>query len=167
MQEVVTGVGAAAAAWLALYFVGKPVAALQQQRIAALQTAERYYAVNPAEPDSAEAVKALFEAGVAVRTYDRAWSTATRLWCWACGYDLDLASRCLFGLSEGPRGEMEIPLEARRNTLNALYVALAADKHLSRETVAAIKDMVAQTKAAHRNKASADATSAPASTETT
>ena len=80
-----------------------------------------------------------------------------RLWCWVWGYDLDLAAQCLFGLSEGPRGEMMIPIEARRNTLTALYVALGAHKHLPPETVDAVKAMVAQTKAANRNRASAPA----------
>ncbi len=150
MQDVLAGAGAAIAAWVAVYFIGKPVVALQQQRIAALQTAERYYAVDMAatEAERDAAVQALFDAGIALRAYHRGWSTAVRMWCWARGYDLDLATQCLFGLAEGPRGKMTIPLDARRNTLAALYVALGADKHLSRETVAAIRTMIAQTQAA-------------------
>lgn len=150
MQELLAGAGAAVAAWFAMDFVGKPVVALQQQRIAAVQTAERYAAVDAdaAEAERDAAVKALFEAGVALRAYHRGWSTAVRMWCWARGYDLDLAAQCLFGLAEGPRGNIGIPPEARRNTLAALYVALGADKHLSREDVAAIRTMIAQTRAA-------------------
>ncbi|MCG6203144.1 hypothetical protein LPW26_00715 [Rhodopseudomonas sp. HC1] len=150
MHELVASAGAAVAAWFAVYFIGKPVVALQRQRIAALQVAERYYAVDPGS-DEAErdaAVKALFESGIVIRSYDRGWSTAVRLWCWAWGYDLDLAAQALFGLAESARGTTLFPPDARRNTLNALYVALGAHKHLPRETVDAIKTMIAQTKAA-------------------
>lgn len=158
MQELLAGAGAAIAAWVAMYFVGKPVVALQQQRIAALQTAERCYAVDIDAPEAERdaAVQALFDAGITLRAYHRGWSTAVRMWCWARGYDLDLAAQCLFGLAEGPRGKMRIPLDARRNTLAALYVALGADKHLSRETVAAIRAMITQTQAAAHTAAPAE-----------
>ena len=135
MQELLASAGAAIAAWFAVYFIGKPVVALQQQRIAA---------------------KALFEAGVALRAYHRGWSTAVRMWNWAWGYDLDLATQCLFGLAEGARSDAPTSPDARRNTLNALYIALAAHKHLPRETVDAIRRMIAQTQTANHDTARAD-----------
>lgn len=157
MQELLAGAGAAIAAWFAVYFIGKPVVALQQQRIAALQAAERYYTVdvsaNEAERDAA--AKALFEAGVALRAYHRGWSTAVRMWSWAWGYDLDLATQCLFGLAEGVRSDKPTSPDARRNTLHALYIALAAHKHLPRETVAAIRRMITQTQSANHDTAPA------------
>jgi hypothetical protein len=149
MQDLLASAGAAVAAWFAVYFVGKPVVALQQQRIAALRTAERYYAVDASadEAERDEAVKALFESGIALRAYHRGWSTAVRMWCWAWHYDLDLATQALFGLAESARGTVQFPPDARRNTLNALYVALGAHKHLPRETVDAIHAMIAQSRA--------------------
>ncbi|MCP9626149.1 hypothetical protein NML43_03485 [Rhodopseudomonas palustris] len=158
MQELLASAGAAIAAWFAVYFIGKPVVALQQQRIAALQTAERYYAVDisASEPERDAAAKALFEAGVALRAYHRGWSTAVRMWNWAWGYDLDLATQCLFGLAEGARSDAPTSPDARRNTLNALYIALAAHKHLPRETVDAIRRMIAQTQTANHDTARAD-----------
>ena len=71
MQEVITGAGAAVVAWAATYLVGRPIVALQRQRIEVLQTAERYYTVEPSDDDSGVAVKALFEAGVAMRAYEK------------------------------------------------------------------------------------------------
>jgi len=145
-------------AYVAVYFVGKPVVALQRERIAALQAAERYYTVDASasEDERDAAVKALFEAGTTLRAYQRGWSTAVRLWCFVWRYDLDLAAQALFGLAEGPRGKMAIPPEARKNTLNALYVALGAHRHLPPETVDAIQQMIAQTRAAARSAAAAD-----------
>ncbi|ABD08142.1 conserved hypothetical protein [Rhodopseudomonas palustris HaA2] len=162
MQHLLASAGAAVAAWFAVYFIGKPVVALQDRRLEALQTAERYYAVDirASEEVRDAAEKALFEAGLSLRTLQRGWSTAVRLWCWVWGYDLDLAAQALFGLAEGPRGKIAIAPEIRKNTLDALYVALGAHKHLSAEAVQAIRRMIAQTQAAARETSSA---SGPAS----
>ncbi|MBI5130264.1 MAG: hypothetical protein HZA66_12545 [Rhodopseudomonas palustris] len=162
MQDLLASAGVAVAAWFAVYFVGKPVVALQQNRLEALKVAERYYLVdmNASEDERDAALKALFEAGVALRTLHRGWSTAVRMWCWIWRYDLDLAAQALFGLAEGPRGNLVIAPETRKNTLDALYVALGAHKHLSAETVQAIRRMIAQTQAAARETSSA---SGPAS----
>jgi hypothetical protein len=157
MQDLLASAGVAVAAWFAIYFVGKPVVALQENRLAALKVAERYYTVDmsASEDERDVALKALFEVGTALRTLQRGWSTAVRLWCWVWGYDLDLAAQALFGLAEGPRGKIAIAPETRKNTLDALYVALGAHKHLSSETVRAIRRMIAQTQAAARESTSA------------
>ncbi|MFT4278918.1 MAG: hypothetical protein QM576_21440 [Rhodopseudomonas sp.] len=150
-MDFLASVVVAIVAYGAVYFIGKPVVALQAKRIDVLDVAERYSAVDAGAPEDTRdaAVKALFEAGTSLRAYQRGWSTAVRLWCWLWGYDLDLAAQALYGLAEGPRAKMVIPPEARRNTLNALYVALGAAKHLPPETVDAIKRMIAETKAAN------------------
>lgn len=151
-MDLLASAAVAVAAWFAVYFLGKPVVALQDRRLEALQAAERYYAVDAGASEEVRdaAEKALFEAGTALHTLDRGWSTAVRLWCWIWGYDLDLAAQALFGLAEGPRGKIAISPEARRNTRDALYVVLGAHKHLPPETVEAIRGMIAQTKAAAR-----------------
>jgi hypothetical protein len=157
-MDLLASAAVAIAAWFAVYFFGMPVVALQRKRIEALQTAERYSAVDmdASEEQRDAAVKALSEAGTALRAYQRGWSTAVRLWCYAWGYDLDLAAQTLFGLAEGPRGKIMVAPEVRRNTLNALYVALGAHKHLPPETVEAIKRMIAETQAAPRDPGPAD-----------
>jgi hypothetical protein len=154
IQDLIAGAAVAIATWFAMNFLGEPVVALQRQRIETLQIAERYSAVDASESEALRdvAANALLEAGTALRAYQRAWSTAVRLWCWMWGYDLDLAAQILFGLADGPRGKIVISPDARMHTLNALHVALGAHRHMSPETVAAVKRMIAQTKAAGREK---------------
>ncbi|WP_322516465.1 hypothetical protein SR870_02455 [Rhodopseudomonas palustris] len=158
IQELVASAAVAVAAWFVVNFVGKPVVALQKERIAALQTAERYYTVDGGASDEVRdaAEKALFETGTTLRAYQRGWSTAVRLWCWVWGYDLGLAAQAMFGLADSARGTVLFPPDVRKNTLNAIYVALGAHQHLAPETVASIKQMIVQARSAPIAPAHAD-----------
>jgi hypothetical protein len=127
----------AVAAWFAVNFLGKPILAIREKRLEALQFGERYSHVSSRSSDELRdtALKSLHDVGNALLAYSRERSIATRLWCWIFRYDLELAARCLFGLAEGARGEYSIPGEQRKNTLNALYVSLGATWHLSRQEI--------------------------------
>lgn len=162
MQEVLIGAAAAVLTYGAVYFIGKPVVDLQKKRLAALETAEHYFPVDSGADQELrdKAMEALLEAGTALHVLERGWSTAVRLWCWVYKYDLNLAAQILFGLAEGPRGVRVVPPEVRKNTKDALYVALNAYKHLSPETVAAVRDMIAQSRSAPRQTAEASSTEA-------
>jgi hypothetical protein len=168
MQEILTGAAAAVLTYGVVYFIGKPVVKLEQKRLEALQTADHYFPVDAGADQELrdKAMEALLEAGTALHVLERGWSTAVRLWCWVWKYDLNLAAQILFGLAEGPRGVRVVPQEVRKNTKDALYVALNAYKHLSPETVEGVRQMIAQTKAAPRQTVEAESTEA-GSTEAT
>lgn len=155
MQEILIGALAAVLTYGAVYFIGRPVVRLQDKRLAALETAEHYFPVDAGADQELrdKAMEALLEAGTALHVLDRSWSTAVRMWCWIKGYDLNLAAQILYGLAEGPRGVRVVPQEVRKNTKDALYVALAAYKHLSPETIAAVRAMIQQTRSAPRETA--------------
>lgn len=162
MQEILIGAVVAVFTYGVVYFIGKPVVDLQKKRLEALQTAEHYFPVDAGADQELrdKAREALLEAGTALHVLERGWSTAVRLWCWVCKYDLNLAAQILFGLAEGPRGVRVVPQEVRKNTKDALYVALNAYKHLSPETVAAVRQMIALTRSAPRQTTEAENTEA-------
>jgi hypothetical protein len=133
-------------AWLALNFLGRPVLAVREKRLEAIQVADRYSNVSFTSSDElrATAVRSLYDVACALRTYSREASIATRLWCRLMKYDLDLAARCLLGLAEGARGEYRVSEEQRKNTLNALYVSLGAMSHLTRAEIDAVRRVIAE-----------------------
>jgi hypothetical protein len=132
--SIVIGVGA----WFAAKFLGEPILAIRRKRLEALQTAERYSRVSSASSDRLRdtALKALHDVGNALLAYSREGSVAAQAWCYLFRYDLELASRCLFGLAQGPRGECSLDDDQRKLTLNALYVSRGACRHLSSSDVA-------------------------------
>lgn len=156
---VITGVCSLAlggAGWVTLTFLGNPIIALQETRRVALEVAERYAYVGirgdislvidsslvdirprPPSEYQAKARVELCAAGASLRTYVRECAIATRIYCWALGYDLDVAARALLGLAAAVRGECRSDDRgARRLTLHTLFVALGAAHHLSASEIA-------------------------------
>jgi hypothetical protein len=129
------------AGWIVTNFLASPILALQGKRREALEVAERYYRVDSASSDDLRdrALKSLNDVGNALRALSREASLATRLWCKLCGYDLDFAARCLFGLAAGPRGEFAIEARDKEKTLNAFFVSLGAARHLSPEAIKGVR----------------------------
>ena len=149
MTAVIVSPILAIAAWFAVNFLGKPILALREKRLEALQIAERYSHVSISSSDAlrAAALKSLNDVANALRGISREQAASTRMWCWLFGYDLEFASRCLFGLAEGPRGEYSISPVSGKVTLDALFVSLGAMSHLSPDDVAVAKREIATTKA--------------------
>lgn len=141
--SVLTGVGVAALSWVALNFFGKPILTLREKRREALEVAERYAYVGShgsvSDEYRARALAALHDAGNSLRAYVRERSLATRLYCSVLGYDLDFASRAVFGLGEAARGQYRIEERTCRLTLHALFVALGSTHHLSAGEIAAAR----------------------------
>jgi hypothetical protein len=133
--------------WVATNFLGNPILSLQKKRREALGVASRYYHVNHSSTDALRgtASKALNDVGSTLREYSLESSIATRLWCRLRQYNLNLASRCLFGLAECARGESRYDEETRKNTLGALYISLNATRHMTPSEVDTVKRKVAET----------------------
>jgi hypothetical protein len=131
-------------AWIILNFWGKPILALRATRFEALRIAQRYSGVTGSSSDKLRdtALSSLNEIGNSLLAYSRESSLATRLYCYMFGYKLESAARCLFGLSEIPRGEFSISSETRKNTLNALYISLGAAQHLTKIEREKIEQMI-------------------------
>jgi hypothetical protein len=135
----------AAFAWVVLNFLGRPVLAVREKRLEAIQVAERYSNVGIFSSDGLRdtALKSLHDVGTALRAYSREASIATRLYCRLMKYDLNFAARCLFGIAEGARGEFQLSEEQRKNTLNALYISLGATSHLTQAEIDTVRRAIA------------------------
>jgi hypothetical protein len=107
------------AGWATLNFLGKPIVILLERRRTALEVAERYAYVSirgdiilvsdtslsdmrsrPQSEYQTKASEELRAAGTALRTHLRECVVATRIYCWAFGYDLDAAARALLVLAD-------------------------------------------------------------------
>jgi hypothetical protein len=132
------------AAWFGTNFFAKPVLALREKRLEALQIGVRYANVNHTSSNGLRdrALKALHDTANALRALSRERSFAVRVWCRLFKYNLEAASLCLFGLAEGPRGEYLVSSERQKLTLDALFVSLGATHHLSPAEVRAAKDAI-------------------------
>jgi len=109
------------AGWFGTHFVAKPLLAVREKRLEALQIAERYSSVSFASSDEVRdrALRAFNDTASALRAFSRERSFAVQVWCRLFGYDLALASRCLLGLAEGPLGEYQLSSEQRAANTNA------------------------------------------------
>jgi hypothetical protein len=150
MTSIVVSALIAIAAWFALNFFGRPILAIRESRLVALQIGERYSGVGFGSSDGLRdtALKAYNDIGNTLLAYSRERSLATRIWCYLFSYDLEVAARCLFALAEGPRGEFSINDDRRKNTLNALFISLGVKHHLSATELMAVKQMIAEAKKA-------------------
>ncbi len=148
MIAMIASSAAAIAAWFAVNFLGKPILAIREKRLQAIEAADRYFSVSFHSSDELRttALKSLNEIGSTLRAYNREASIATRLWCRIFGYDLELAARCLFGLAEVARGQYSFSEDKRKDTLNALYVSLRATGHLSPQEIEAVHRKIAEAK---------------------
>jgi hypothetical protein len=117
------------AAWFGTNCLAKPVLALREKRLEALEIGERYANVNLTSSDGLRdrALKALHDTANALRALSRERSFAVRVWCRLFKYNLAAASLCLFGLAEGRRGQYVSSSEQRRLTLDALFCFSRSD----------------------------------------
>jgi hypothetical protein len=148
MITVIASSVVAIAAWFAVNFLGKPILALREKRLQAIEVAERYFSVGSHSSDEvcAAARKSLNENGCTLRAYNRESSIATRLWCWLFHYDLEGAARCLFGLAQVAGGHISVFEKMHKDTLNALYVSLGATGHLSPQEIETVNQLITEAK---------------------
>jgi hypothetical protein len=166
------------AGWATLNFLGKPIVILLERRRTALEVAERYAYVSirgdiilvsdtslsdmrsrPQSEYQTKASEELRAAGTALRTHLRECVVATRIYCWAFGYDLDAAARALLVLADAVRGKSD-ERGARRLTLHTLFVALGAAHHLSVSEIATARARLKQWRDSNRDTTRATADNA-------
>jgi len=131
------------AAWIVSNFLGNPILKIRNTRQEAIRIAERNANVGiQASDDRARAAREnLGNIGAELRAHTRAASQLVRLYCHLCGYDLEGASRAMYGLADmvgAPYGDA-----THQNTLDGVYICLNAYSHLTPERVAEVREMIA------------------------
>jgi len=146
LGTLAVGLAAGSAGWFGTNFLGRPVVALRECRLQALQTAERYAHVDNHASDALRqrALSALHDSGNALRAYARERSLATRVASAVWRYDIDYASRALFRLAEAARGQYQYSDDIRRTTLHAVFVSLNATNHLSAQEIETARTEIAR-----------------------
>ena len=151
----VASLSAAGFGWVGLNFFGAPIRELRETRREALKVLERYKYVGirydtvlvndtglvdlrPQHGCKTNAHGALNDVSSSLQTHIREHALATRIYCWALGYDLDFAAQALLTLSEAVQGVHQDP-KARRLTLHTLFVAFGAAHGLSLGEIAAAR----------------------------
>jgi hypothetical protein len=122
---------------LAHNWIGKPISDVRDKRLKALQAAEQNAHVDGHASDDrvTEARAALNEAASGLQ---RRHGWPVRVYCWFFGYDLEAAASCLITL-HSTTGNYRYGDEARQLFVDAIYMFLRADKHLSPERIDEIK----------------------------
>jgi hypothetical protein len=122
---------------LAHNWIGKPISNVRDKRLKALQAAEQNAHVDGHASDDrvTEARAALNEAASGLQ---RRHGWPVRVYCWFFGYDLEAAASCLITL-HSTTGNYRYGDEARQLFVDAIYMFLRADKHLSPERIDEIK----------------------------
>ena len=144
VQTVILSGAAAALAWVATNWVGKPIVDARDKRLAALQAAEQNAFVGGGTSDERRraARAALNEAASALRSISRSqWPV--RLYCWFARYDLEAAAAALVHL-HNITGHDYFNNEQHSFCRDAVYVFLRAHQHLSRERVDEINRELAE-----------------------
>jgi len=126
--------------WFATNWVGKSISDVRDKRIKALQAAEQNAHVDGHASDDrvTEARAALNEAASGLRSISRGHGWPVRVYCWFVGYDPEAAASCLITL-HNTTGNYRYGDEARQLFVDAIYMFLRADKHLSPERIDEIK----------------------------
>lgn len=57
-------------------------------------------------------------------------------------YNLDLATKCLFGLANAASGQYYLSEEKIENTIKALYISLSATTNLNKSDIYAVKRLI-------------------------
>ena len=122
-------------------------------RIKAIHAAEQNAWVGSGASDQRiEAARAaLNDAASGLRSISRGHSWPVRLYCLFFNVDLEMAANALIAL-HNIAGDSGYNSEARQFIVDAIYVFLRADRHLSKERIATIKEQV------RRDKRLSDAT---------
>jgi hypothetical protein len=128
--------------WAGYNILGKPLLDARDNRNAALLAGERDGLVGYAAPQDriASARAALSAAASPLRSTYRG-QAVVRWYCRLLGYDFEKAALILFNL-HNMTGDLRFSHERRQDVIDALYVYLRADKHLSAERIRAIKQGV-------------------------
>jgi hypothetical protein len=131
-------------AWLAYNWAGKPILDMRTARLDSLKIAELYgfTGYGYSEEETNKAKTTLSEVAVALRALSRSQRWSARLYCRALGYDLELASSVLMGLAGLVGAALGKDNTSRRDGLDALYVSLAANQHLSAERTNEIREKI-------------------------
>jgi hypothetical protein len=97
----------------------------------ALQSAERnaYVSMHAEWEDIKRATNALNDIATNLRAFARSHSWVFGNYCKLMRFDLETASRALFGLAH--RAGEDVSIEVRKNYLNIVYRSLNAYSHLS------------------------------------
>jgi hypothetical protein len=129
--------------WAATYAVAKPISHIREKRLEALHFAERYDHLRSTAPEESirSARSAVGDLAAGMRALARDRLGIVNLYCSARRYDLEMAARCLLGLTQMV-GDDSFVEENRRNNLDRLYYCLYASKHLSRARRAEIRNML-------------------------
>ena len=140
----VSGLGA----WVASGFLGRPITEIENARVQAMRTAERYaYIPAPksyAEEDRVIAARAVLgDIATVLRAHARAQPWPVQLYCQWRGYDLDLAFLAMNGL-HSMAGSPGYDNSTRKNNVNLLYLSLNAHAHLTADQIAELRRLVAQ-----------------------
>lgn len=147
--------------WYVAQFYGAPILALRQKRHEALRLAERY-AYYRAPPDdetiahTLAARRALFDISSELRALVRQ-HRIVRIFNRLARYDLELATEALRGLAQMLGHDM-YETTIKTNNLNAVYYALGADSHLTKEQRDELKREIAKAKAKSSFQVQADQT---------
>jgi len=144
-DEFLYGTLVAVVAWFMLNMVGRPILALRDRRLKALQVADRYAYFGPTEsPERVREVRReLFDIASELRAQARSHNWLVRCYCGLLRYDIEEATLALRGLAQ-MAGE-NYSQQVRTNNLNHIHISLRAHHHLSPETLRKHQEIVSET----------------------
>jgi uncharacterized membrane protein YeaQ/YmgE (transglycosylase-associated protein family) len=146
LSTLILGVIGALVTWIVASFVGIPILEIEAERRRAIQVAEANAFIGTASVDHVRNAKlAVAEVGTTLRAYARTSSRLVRLYCQWCGYDLEQAARTMFAMRK-MIGLARYGEAIRNYPCDYLYICLNACSHLSRERIAEVKQMIADTR---------------------
>ncbi len=146
-STVITGAIVGLVAWFAANWIGKPILDVRAMRTKALYAAEQNGGVGGAagEQRITAARAALNDAASGLRSISRGHSWPVRLYCFFFGVDLEMAASALITL-HNMTGDFGYTNERHQLVVDAIYVFLRADRHLSKERIGEIKEEVERNK---------------------
>jgi hypothetical protein len=142
-DEFIYGALVAVVAWFVLNMVGRPILALRDKRVKALQIADRYAYFGPtgSEERAREVRRELLDVASELRAQTRSHNWLVRCYCRLLRYDIEEAALALRGLAEMAGGNYA--QEVCANNLNHVHISLRAHHHLSPETLRKHQEIVA------------------------
>lgn len=146
-SSVFTGAIGGLVAWFTANWIGKPIVEARAMRIKVLYAVEQNGWVGGTAGDQriTAARTALNDAASGLRSITRGHSWPVRLYCLFFGIDLEMAASALITL-HNITGDPGYNNERHQSVVDAIYVFLRADRHLSKERIAGIKEQVERDK---------------------
>jgi hypothetical protein len=144
-DEFLYGTLVAVIAWFMLNMVGRPILALRDRRLKALQLADRYAYFGPVDsPERVHEVRReLLDIASELRAQARSHNWLVRRYCWLFRYDIEEATLALRGLAQMAGGNYS--QQVRTNNLNHIHISLRAYRHLSPETLRKHREIASET----------------------